>query len=123
MENSIDMEYFKEKLLEEKARLEKDLSTIGRINPDNPNDWEAVPPNDDFNDRSADQNKLADNIEEYESRTATLKEIEDQLEEVKQALKRIDDGKYGICEISGEPIEKDRLEANPAARTCKAHIK
>lgn len=123
MENSIDMEYFKEKLLEEKARLEKDLSTIGRINPDNPNDWEAVPPNDDFNDRSADQNKLADNIEEYESRTATLKEIEDQLEEVRQALKRIDDGKYGICEISGEPIEKDRLEANPAARTCKAHIK
>ena len=31
-------------------------------------------------------------------------------------------GTYGSCEISGEAIEVERLEANPAARTCKAHI-
>ena len=31
-------------------------------------------------------------------------------------------GTYGTCEVSGEQIEEDRLEADPAARTCKAHM-
>ncbi len=121
MNNDIDIEYFKEKLLHSKDLLEKNLSTIGRKNPDNLEDWEAVP-DDDFNRRSADPNKLADSIEEYESRTATVKELEISLQEVKRALGKIEEGTYGICEISGEKIEKERLEANPAARTCKKHL-
>ena len=119
MEN-IDIEYFKEILLKEKGQLESNLSDIGRINPDNPQDWEAVP--GEINERSADPNKLADNIEEYEARTATLKELEDELTEVRAALDRIEKGTYGICEVSGKSIEKERLEAYPAARTCKAEM-
>ncbi|MEK7091498.1 MAG: TraR/DksA C4-type zinc finger protein [Patescibacteria group bacterium] len=38
------------------------------------------------------------------------------------ALAKIDAGNYGLCEISQEPIELDRLEANPSARTCKKHL-
>lgn len=121
MNNDIDIEYFKKKLLHSKDLLEKNLSTIGRKNPDNLEDWEAVP-DDDFNRRSADPNKLADSIEEYESRTATVKELEISLQEIKRALEKIEEGTYGICEISGEKIEKERLEANPAARTCKKHL-
>ena len=37
-------------------------------------------------------------------------------------LKKIEAGTFGVCEISGEPIEEDRLDANPAARTNKANI-
>ena len=33
----------------------------------------------------------------------------------------IEKGTYGICEISGQPIEAERLKANPAARTSQAN--
>ncbi len=48
--------------------------------------------------------------------------LENRWNEVRAALKKIEAGTYGICEISGEPIEEDRLEVNPAARTCKEHM-
>lgn len=38
------------------------------------------------------------------------------LAEIRTALKKIKDGTYGICEESGEPIEQERLVANPLAR-------
>ncbi len=38
--------------------------------------------------------------------------------EIYAALKRIDDGSYGICEGTGEPIPKPRLEGIPWTRYC-----
>ena len=40
--------------------------------------------------------------------------------EVNDALSRIEDGTYGICEGRGEPIPKQRLKAIPWARYCVA---
>jgi len=113
MENK-DLEYFKGKLIEEKNKLEGELKTVGRINPDNPDDWEATPSN--INAREVDPNKRADNIEEYETNTAILKQLETQLLDVNDALKRIEEGTYGKDTETGEDIERGRLEANPAAR-------
>jgi RNA polymerase-binding transcription factor DksA len=121
MNNQLDVQKFKEKLLEYQDKLTAELSTVGRINPDNPQDWEPTPGEKD--DSVADKNDFADSIEEYESNTATLKELEIELNEVRAALQRIESGTYGICEESGEQIELERLEANPSARTCKAHMK
>jgi DnaK suppressor protein len=42
-----------------------------------------------------------------------------QLEEVEDALVRIDLGEYGVCEACGRPIELDRLEVVPSTRFCK----
>jgi len=116
----MDTEYFKEKLEEELFLVEKELNEIGRKNPDNKNDWEAEPA--DMNVDSADSNETADNIEEYEENTAVLKELETKYNDIKNALEKIEKGTYGICEVSGEPIEEERLIANPAARTCKKHM-
>ncbi|WP_238694222.1 TraR/DksA family transcriptional regulator [Nocardioides daphniae] len=41
-----------------------------------------------------------------------------QLEEVDEALARVDAGTYGVCERCGGPIPAARLEARPLARTC-----
>ena len=38
------------------------------------------------------------------------------IKEIDDALKRIDDGTYGICEMTGKPIKADRLEELPWAR-------
>lgn len=42
----------------------------------------------------------------------------EQLQDIADALRRIADGNYGICEGCGEEIPKKRLEVLPAARYC-----
>ena len=45
-----------------------------------------------------------------------LSQEQDALYEIDQALKRIELGSYGVCEMSGKPIPRARLEAIPFAR-------
>jgi DnaK suppressor protein len=113
-------EHFKKLLLAEVAVLEKELSGIGRKNPNNKTDWEAVEPKMDTD--TTEDGDMASTIEQYESNSAVLNNLEIRLAEVKAALLKIENGIYGMCEVSGEPIEEDRLEANPAAKTCKMHM-
>ncbi len=119
--NKKDLVYFKEKLQREKVLLEEELATVSRVNPNNPSEWEAT--SGEIEVDSADENEVADKMEELDENKAILDQLEPQLNEVKQALERIDEAKYGICEISGENIERERLEANPSARTCMKHMR
>lgn len=111
---------FKSQLEEELAKVEGELRSVGRVNPSNPRDWEAVESRLDI--LNADSNEVADGIESYEGNTAILKQLEIQLNEVKQALGRIKDGTYGLCSVCKEVIETKRLEANPSAPTCLKHM-
>jgi RNA polymerase-binding protein DksA len=43
------------------------------------------------------------------------------LREIDDAMQRIEDRKYGICEGTNKPIPKARLEAQPWARYCVEH--
>jgi RNA polymerase-binding transcription factor DksA len=54
---------------------------------------------------------------EREKDIAILDQLERDLAEIEAALQRLDDGSYGIDEITGEPIAPERLDASPAART------
>jgi len=45
------------------------------------------------------------------------------LQEISDALQRIEEGTYGICEGTGRPIPKARLKANPWARYCVEYAK
>ncbi len=117
----IDTAHFKTKLEAELKTLETELKSVAHINPSNPKDWEASSGEVDIN--ASDSADIADNIESYESNTAILKPLEKQYNDVKLALEKIKKGVYGICEVSGEAIEIERLEANPAARTSIAHMK
>jgi DnaK suppressor protein len=51
-------------------------------------------------------------------RLSLLEQLEDQLAEVNKALKRIDEGTYGICTNCGKNILPERLEALPSAELC-----
>ena len=54
-----------------------------------------------------------------------LSQERDSLFEIDAALKKIQDGAYGLCEISGKPIPHARLEALPFARytvECQADL-
>ena len=102
----------------DKETLFQELSGIGTQNP-NTGDWQAVPMETD-GEAESDYTDQADYVEDFESRSARLSEIEKRYKEVVDALHKMDIGTYGVCENSGQPIEIDRLMANPAAKTCKA---
>ena len=44
--------------------------------------------------------------------------VRDLMQKIDRALKRIDDGTYGICERCGKPIEKARIKALPYVDLC-----
>jgi len=113
------VKHFKDWLESEKTSLEEKLSALGhRIN--DAGDWVATPPEQDGNE--ADYLDQATHVEAFEERVAALSQLERRYSDIMRALGKIEANTYGICEISGETIELDRLEANPSARTSKAHM-
>ena len=117
---TIDTEHFKKKLEEEKKSLEAELAKVGRKNPDNPSDWEAVPPERDVS--QADENTVADGIADYEDNNAIVNTLESRYKDIKSGLDKIAKGVYGVCQVCKKEIDAARLEANPAARTCREHM-
>lgn len=117
---TIDTKHFKNRLEEEKANLEKELAEVGRRNPDNPADWEARPTDRDTS--QADDNTVADSVEDYEENVAIVGTLETRYNDVLEALRKIESGTYGRCEVCGAEISEERLEANPAAKACRAHM-
>lgn len=115
-----DTAQFKAALEKECTELETQLKGLGRKNPDNAEDWEAVEPA--MNEDPAEEAEVAEVISAYENNSAVLNNLEIRLNEVKAALEKINAGTFGTCEVCGAQIEEDRLEANPAAKTCKAHM-
>jgi len=107
---------YKEKLEAEKKLLEAQLADIGKFD-EKTKDWDAIP--EAQINPEADENDLADRSEDYAERTGTLNVLEVRLNDIKKSLAEIENGSYGKCDICGKSIEKDRLEANPAAHTCK----
>ncbi len=110
---------FKKKLEEEKIRLESEMGSVGRPNPRVPGDWEPIPTE---RGNEADIIDQADVVVSREENAAILADLEARYDHVLAALKRIEDGTYGICEVGGENIEDARLGADPAANTCTIHL-
>ncbi|HYF10249.1 MAG TPA: TraR/DksA C4-type zinc finger protein [Candidatus Paceibacterota bacterium] len=117
---TIDTARFKSVLEKELALVEKELLSVARRNPDSPTDWEAKPADYDTppGDDTVDQ---ADVVEEFGNNAGIVKQLEIRYNEIKDALRRLEEGTYGVCRVCNAPIEEARLEANPAAATCLAH--
>jgi RNA polymerase-binding transcription factor DksA len=98
-----------------------ELESIGTYDAQN-DDWKAIPDQEKSSSPDADSNTNADVVEEWNQRRATLSDLEIEYRNLKRALNKIVDGTYGLCEISGEEIEEERLAARPDARTCRAHM-
>jgi len=43
--------------------------------------------------------------------------MERELKDISDALKKLENGTYGLCENCGKPIDEKRLEASLSART------
>jgi RNA polymerase-binding transcription factor DksA len=116
-----DTNKFKAKLEKELALVEKELSDVGRRNPAHPEDWEPV--ETEIDSDHADETDVADNLESFADNTAVVNQLETQYNDIKAALEKIKAGTYGTCEVGGEKIPEERLQALPSARTCIEHAK
>lgn len=108
---------YKIKLEEEQKLLEEELSSLGRI--DKKGDWEATPEDEMNTQEVQDEGDMAERAEDYQERSIKLNSLELRLMDINRALEKIEKNDYGICENCKKEIEKDRLEVNPAAKTCK----
>tara|TARA_B100001123_G_C15235317_1_gene996931 strand:- start:207 stop:620 length:414 start_codon:yes stop_codon:yes gene_type:complete len=100
--NSKMKEYFRLKLINWKAELIKESSqTINNLQNENTQ-------KPDLTDRANDE---IDRTIELRTRDRERKLIS----KIDEALKRIEDGSYGYCERTEEPISLKRLEARPVA--------
>jgi RNA polymerase-binding transcription factor DksA len=55
---------------------------------------------------------------EREKDFSLLEQLEAELDDLARALRKLDEGTYGICEACGDEIPAERLEARPGARFC-----
>ena len=101
--NSKMKEYFRIKLLNwKKNLLEGSSQTLQNFKKE---DNSSKP---DITDRAAEEIETSFKLRTRDRERKLINKID-------QALKRIDDGNYGYCEETGEPIGIKRLEARPIA--------
>ena len=115
----LDKKKIKEKLEKERDILLEQMKDMGKLNPET-GEWEATPEERDY--QESDQNDMADRFEDFEARSSMMKDLEPRLKNILNALKKINRESFGKCEVCKKDIEGTRLEANPAARTCKKHL-
>jgi RNA polymerase-binding protein DksA len=105
--SDLDLDHFREVLMAERERLLKEIGGVA-------SDTQAL-------DAAAEGAEDLGDVAELDAQNAIdqrlLEDLKGRLEEVEAALKRIEEGSYGICEKTGRPIPVERLEAYPAART------
>jgi RNA polymerase-binding transcription factor DksA len=76
--------------------------------------------NDDLSELSDYDQHPADTATETferEKDLSILEQLENELAELQAALERVDAGTYGVDEVTGDPIDPERLDAFPTART------
>ncbi len=103
---SINLNHFKEILLMRKVELEKILFNLSS----EINDISRCEIKDDGDFAAASM----DSGRDYQIYLNQKKE----LEEINEALKKIEEGTYGICEMCDEPIQEERLKIKPHAKYC-----
>lgn len=104
-------------LMAEQAAVEEELADHGKPT-ENADTWDAM---SESEGEEADPVDAADNNEELGNNVALVSELQKRFKDIKASLRAMKDGTYGTCEECGEEIPLERLEANPAARTCIRH--
>ena len=105
----------KKRLEQAKAEIEKELQLITKKDPKMEGDYDTKFP-DIGTLQSSDESAMR--FAEYE-RTLPIEHIlELRLQSINQALAKIKNGTYGLCEKCGKSIDEKRLQAFMDVKTC-----
>lgn len=106
-------EELKQKLIEEKKRIEQNLSKTETGKEGTDREYETR-----FPEIERDEEENADEMEMYESNLAADESMKTELKKIDEALSRIENGTYGICSNCQKEIPLERLRAYPQADVC-----
>ncbi|MBI4713765.1 TraR/DksA C4-type zinc finger protein [Candidatus Uhrbacteria bacterium] len=108
------IEQMKTKLLEEKQRLEIELSKFSHRNPKAAEtDFSA-----DFPNLGDKEDENASEVARFSDNLSLEEELEKALRDVESALAMIENGTYGKCKYCGQEIDERRLSARPTSTSC-----
>ena len=110
------LEELKQRLTDEKQELEKSLGKIAKPVDKAVGDYETT-----FDELGSGDDENATEVNEYVDNLGVETTLEKRLQEIIEALGRIEKGNYGFCQNCGngeQEIDIERLRANPAAKTC-----
>ena len=117
--STIDTDEFRTLLEQERERLTKAVKFLRDENPGSITEELG-----DIVEAGIDYNHLGDTASatfDRELDEGIGERAQQTIDEIDAALKRIEDGTYGFCEVGGEPIPVERLRAIPWTRTCITH--
>ncbi len=100
-------------LIQEKSILEKELDKFAKKNNHVPGDYNSSFP--EYGDKD-DEN--AAEVAEYAAELPLEESFEKTLRDNVQAIKRLEDGTYGVCKYCKKPIDEKRLLARPTSNAC-----
>lgn len=103
----LDMVHFRDRLFEEMNKFEEERDYVRR----SAGDMDGNLPEDAEGEE--DTADLASSLMDKEMDMGVEEEIEETMTAIEHALQKIQDGTYGICDVSGELIPKSRLELLP----------
>lgn len=106
-----NLNHFKGKLIEERNQIEMELRKIAQKDSDG--DYKAK-----FEDFGREREDNAGEVENYTANLGVTESLEQELDKVNLALKKIENGTYGKCEKCNQEIPQKRLEVYPAAQKC-----
>ena len=113
MKNEL-LEKLKKSLEEQKKSLQKELESFATKDPNLKHNWDAKYPNRE----DGDKDEEADEVQEYNNKLSLEYSFESKLKDVNNAIGKIIEGTYGVCESCGKEIDEERLLACPEAKTC-----
>ncbi len=110
------IEELKKKLEENKLSLEESLSRFAKKDSLPEGDWDTVFPHVE----GSSMEEKADEVEEFSSLLPVEHALEVKLKNINEALKRIADNTYGVCQECGKEISHKKLSIIPETKTCKS---
>ena len=108
---AIDTQKMKQRLKEKQAELQEQIANLTEANPTPVDPIELSEGPQDFEETAVD-------FLEMNQEQSILVNEQALLTMVRSALKRIEEGTYGLCVDCGQPIPEKRLEALPWAARC-----
>lgn len=112
------LQKIKKRLEGDRALLEKELKYFSREDDKLKGNWNTLFPYFDGEIGSAQLEKAAEEVEEYEAKLPVEHVLELRLRDINLSLKKIKKGSYGICDKCEKPIDTKRLLVCPEARFC-----
>ena len=111
----LDLDHFRGLLLMQHAQISRALVAIHTDSSTSLEDATGELNSSSLDDHFGD---LATETHDREVEAGLEENADEVISEIDAALKRIDDGTYGLCAACGKPIGKERLEARPWATLC-----